>query len=65
MRLGATLLFALLVSTPANAQVDTAADGSTEPSAQSTAPVRNKTTAERISSPNPTTKGVPWSFPLF
>ena len=65
MRLGATLLFALLVSTPANAQVDTAADGSSEPSSQRTAPVRNKTTAERISSPNPTTKGVPWSFPLF
>ena len=27
--------------------------------------MRNKTTAERISSPNPTTKGVPWSFPVF
>jgi len=56
----------------AAAQVDTGADdlaGSDEESlgeVPRTQPLpQNKTTAERISSPNPTTKGVPWSFPLF
>lgn len=65
MRCGITLCFVLLVSAGAEAQVDEAADSTVEPSPPSNAPVRNKTTAERISSPNPTTKGVPWSFPLF
>jgi hypothetical protein len=57
----------LLVSCAASVafgQVD-AADDTAEPSAQGEARVRNKTTAERISAPNPTTEGVPWSLPVF
>jgi len=66
MRVGVAALVVLLASSAASAQVDTVAD---EPTAES-APgkdgqVRNKTTAERIASPVPTTKGVPWSFPFF
>ena len=63
MKLGATALIVLLVSTAASAQIDTGrVDDGGEPAASQ---VRNKTTAERIASPNPTTKGVPWSLPLF
>jgi hypothetical protein len=68
MRVGATGLVVLLVGATASVafgQVDSGADDAAEPSAQGEAQVRNKTTAERIASPNPTTEGVPWSFPLF
>ncbi len=61
----------LLLTASASAQVDTGGDLAqpdeelaTESPSRKDAP-RNKTTAERISSPNPTTKGVPWSFPIF
>jgi hypothetical protein len=68
MKVGTPVLVVLLASATASialGQIDTGADDTAEPSAQGQAPVRNKTTAERISSPNPTTEGVPWSFPLF
>jgi hypothetical protein len=65
MRVGAVALLALLFSATAFAQNDTGADDAAKEQAREDAQVRNKTTAERISSPNPTTKGVPWSFPLF
>jgi len=65
VRVGAIAFLALLLSTGVAAQVDEGSDGTGEPAIDRSAPVRNKTTAERISSPNPTTKGVPWSFPLF
>jgi hypothetical protein len=55
----------LLLSASALGQSDEGATPGAEPPIAKSAPVRNKTTAERISSPNPTTKGVPWSFPLF
>ena len=61
---GVGMLLASCTASAAFGQVD-AADDTAEPGAQSEGPVRNKTTAERISSPNPTTEGVPWSFPLF
>lgn len=65
MRVGAAALFVFFVSATAFAQVDTGGDDTAEPSSQSNTQVRNKTTAERISAPNPTTEGVPWSFPVF
>ena len=55
MRVGAAALFVLLVSATAVAQVDTGGDDTARPSSQSNAQVRNKTTAERIAAPNPTT----------
>lgn len=55
----------LLVSSTVLAQSDEGATIGEEAPIDKSAQVRNKTTAERISSPNPTTKGVPWSFPLF
>lgn len=63
MRGGGIVLGVLLLGCPSLgfAQVDSGA----EQSAQGETQVRNKTTAERISSPNPTTEGVPWSLPVF
>jgi hypothetical protein len=55
----------LLSSVDVSAQSDDGAAPGDEPKLEMSAQVRNKTTAERISAPNPTTKGVPWSFPLF
>lgn len=55
----------LLCATAASAQVDGPSDEMTEQGVEPPDQVRNKTTAERIASPVPTTKGVPWSFPLF
>jgi len=63
----------LLLTGSASAQVDSGggenldepgAEGASEGLSRKEIP-RNKTTAERISAPNPTTEGVPWSFPLF
>ena len=65
MRVGAFALLALLLSSSALAQSDDGAAPGAEPRIDKSAQVRNKTTAERISAPNPTTKGVPWTFPLF
>ena len=63
------MVFVLLLSATAGAQVDDGGDSAAEPDTTLTLTldpqVRNKTTAERISAPNPTTKGVPWSFPFF
>ncbi len=65
MKVGVVALIVLLASS-ASAQVDTGAgEPSTEPGPPVQGEVRNKTTAERIASPVPTTKGVPWSFPFF
>jgi hypothetical protein len=47
------------------AQVDQGSTARDEGGVAPPSAVRNKTTAERISSPVPTTEGVPWSFPLF
>ncbi len=62
----------LVLTASASAQVDTGGGDLAGPSEEqaSESPSareipRNKTTAERISSPNPTTEGVPWSFPVF
>ena len=60
----------LWLAAGASAQVDAVDEDSatrehTGPGVQPPPQVRNKTTAERISSPVPTTQGVPWSFPLF
>lgn len=46
------------------AQTDAGAKDESAHSDQKTLP-RNKTTAERISAPNPTTEGVPWTLPIF
>lgn len=56
----------VLLTASASAQVDTGGEDTARPEgAQGGEIPRNKTTAERISSPVPTTEGVPWSFPLF
>lgn len=66
MRVGVAALVILMASSVVSAQVDTGADeSSSESQPRQEGEVRNKTTAERISSPVPTSKGVPWSFPLF
>lgn len=61
------------LSVTAAAQVDTGAEDLAGPNeeaigeipAAGSEVVRNKTTAERLSSPVPTTEGVSWTFPLF
>jgi len=56
----------VLLAASASAQVDTGGEDLAGPDEEQAGEIpRNKTTAERISSPNPTTEGVPWSFPLF
>lgn len=57
----AVLLWATAVSAQTDGPSDEGSSGGVAPPSE----VRNKTTAERIASPVPTTKGVPWSFPLF
>lgn len=66
MRVVGTIGLCWLLSAGAYAQVDTGGEDLAGPNEEQTGEIpRNKTTAERISSPNPTTEGVPWSFPLF
>jgi len=65
MRVGAIACLVVLFARSAGAQVDAVEEGSSKQGVAPAPEVRNKTTAERISAPNPTTKGVPWSFPLF
>jgi hypothetical protein len=55
----------LLSTSSAFSQSDDGAAPGAERPIDKSAQVRNKTTAERISAPNPTTKGVPWTFPVF
>lgn len=64
MRVGALVVCVWLASATTLAQASEPEDTG-EPKAEAPSQVRNKTTAERIASPNPTSKGVPWSFPLF
>jgi len=64
MRVG-VLVGLLLWAGVASGQVDGPSDEMTEQGVVPNEQIRNKTTAERIASPIPTTKGVPWSFPLF
>ncbi|MEM7137371.1 MAG: hypothetical protein AAF500_12365 [Myxococcota bacterium] len=73
MRAAAIACICVSFATGVAAQVDTGAEDLSGPDEEAIGEVptgtqeipRNKTTAERLSSPVPTTEGVPWSFPLF
>lgn len=57
-------LCVLCAANIALAQTDTGAEDVAAPNERDQLP-RNKSTAERIAAPNPTTEGVPWTLPIF